>query len=65
MRQQIVADVVDIVDDQQHINDAYRYIKEAMREMTQIRHMDGELHRLMKDMYTFEDTLWQFATVEG
>jgi hypothetical protein len=57
-----VFDVVEIVDDQQHINNAYAKIREGLNEMVQVRKLDGELHRLLKDLYKFEDTLWQYAT---
>lgn len=60
--QRIVQDVVDIVDDQQHINNAYNKVREGLNEMVQVRRLDGELHRLLKDLYRFEDTLWQYAT---
>lgn len=63
MREQgIVQDVVEIVDDQQHINNAYNKVREGLNEMVQVRKLDGELHRLLKDLYRFEDTLWQYAT---
>ena len=48
-------------DDQNHINDAYANVKAALNELVQVREMDGELHRLLKDMYRFEDTLWQYV----
>lgn len=63
MREQaIVHDVEKVIDDQQHINNAYAKIREGLNEMVQVRKLDGELHRLLKDLYRFEDTLWQYAT---
>lgn len=60
-----VMDVEKIVSDQQHINTAYVNVRDALNEILQVRDMDGELHRLLKDLYRFEDVLWQYTTTEG
>jgi vacuolar-type H+-ATPase subunit D/Vma8 len=63
MREQaIVHDVEKIISDQQHINNAYAKVREGLNELVQIRKLDCELSRLLKDLYKFEDTLWQYAT---
>lgn len=48
-------------EDQNHINDAYYKVKEALGELARVRELDGELHRLLRQMYTFEDTLYQYV----
>lgn len=48
-------------DDQNRINEAYSSVKAALNALTRVQSMDGELHRLKKDMYRFEDTLRQYV----
>lgn len=65
MREAVVYDVQEIVADQKHINMAYVSVREALNHLVQVKDMDGELHRLLKDLYRFEDTMWQYTTTEG
>lgn len=53
-------------EDQQHINAAYRHARRVLRELSRVRHMDGELARVQRGMYTVEDILKQYvATLDG
>lgn len=62
MREPYVQDVVEIVNDQQHINAAYYKFKEAMNELLQAKKLSNDVLRVMHDMYRIEDVLWQHAT---
>jgi hypothetical protein len=53
-------------EDQVNINAAYADVKDALLHLAQVRELDGELHRLLRSLYTYEDTLYQYvASVEG
>lgn len=58
----VARDIEVIVNDQQHINNAYAKVRESLNEMVQVRHLDGELSKLLKELNRIEDTLWQYAT---
>ena len=58
----VARDIDVIVNDQQHINNAYAKVREGLNEMVQVRHLDGELSKLLKELNRIEDTLWQYAT---
>lgn len=58
----VARDIEVIVNDQQHINNAYAKVREGLNEMVQVRHLDGELSKLLKELNRIEDTLWQYAT---
>lgn len=58
----VARDIEVIVNDQQHINNAYVKVRESLNEMVQVRHLDGELSKLLKELNRIEDTLWQYAT---
>ncbi len=52
--------------DQMHINAAYRRARRIIREMSQVEHLDSELARVLKGMYTVEDILRQYvAELDG
>ena len=52
--------------DQAHINAAYRRARRIIRELAQVQHMDSELARVLKGMYTVEDILRQYvASLDG
>ena len=53
-------------EDQQHINAAYRHARRVLRELSRVRHMDNDLARVQRGMYTVEDILKQYvATLDG
>jgi hypothetical protein len=65
MRDYSVQDIVDRMTDDEHINAAYELVHKAMSHLSLVKHLDGELHRLLKDSAAFEDTLYQYYTGEG
>ena len=53
-------------EDQRHINTAYEHIREAMNELVQVRSLDSELVRALRDVQRDEDVLYQYvASLEG
>lgn len=53
-------------EDQKHINAAYRHARRVLRELSRVRHMDNDLARVQRGMYTVEDILKQYvATLDG
>lgn len=47
--------------DQEHINAAYRHARRIIRELSRVRGLDGGLSRVLREMNTVEDVLWQYA----
>lgn len=47
--------------DQVHINSAYAHIKDALVELASVKEIDGQLHRLLRDMYKYEDALYDYV----
>lgn len=47
---QIVLTKQEIID-QMHVNAAYANVKAALQELVQVKEIDGNLHRLLRDMY--------------
>ena len=62
VRDYVTQDVEKIVSDQQHINTAYAFARDAINELVQVRKKDKGLAALLSDLYRFEDTLWQYST---
>lgn len=58
----IEADVNARIADQEHINKAHKKIKAAMTQMLGVQHMDSELTRVLRQLYTIEDVLYQYTT---
>lgn len=54
------------VNDQAHLNAAYRHARRVVNELRRVRSLDSELARVLRGMYTAEDTLRQYvATLDG
>ena len=49
------------VNDNLHLKTAYWHIREALDELNQVYTKDKNISRILRDLYTMEDTMYQYA----
>ena len=50
------------LEDQEHIIKAHKKIRAAITQMLNVKHLDSQQTKVLRQLYTIEDVLYQYAT---